>query len=152
MLAPYQFHYRIERRRDGTYQAVFFQLPECHCAARSLDALFASLEDAIVSALETRLAQKEPLPEFERAHAGENTHTLNTTHMLKLQMHVALAAREWSLMEFGQRLGLRPQEVTRLLRLSHPTKIDPIMEALQVLGVQIQWNVSLTEFPPESYR
>jgi antitoxin HicB len=39
--------------------------------------------------------------------------------------------------ELARKMALRPQEVNRLLKLDHKTKIDTISDALKVLGCKL---------------
>ena len=44
--------------------------------------------------------------------------------------------------ELARLMNARPQEVTRLIDLHHPTKIDTIAQALRVMGKRLELRIS----------
>ncbi len=145
MLCPTSFAYTIERTPEGEYAARLRALPECRPVGITIEVLLGKLEDEIVAAIEDFLKSHEPSELDHRAHAGEGLHRLNTSHAVKLQFIALMRRQKVGVSEMARLLGCRPQEVSRLMKLSHPTKIDPLVEAIEKLGGRLHFEV----LPPE---
>ena len=52
--------------------------------------------------------------------------------------------------ELSRRLDCLPQEAARILKLSHPTKIDTMMSALNVVGVTLRVEMLIAEPPQDA--
>ncbi len=137
-----RFPYWIERIADGNYVAHFPTIPEIRPSAPSITKLIAGLQDAVLPALEARL-KDDNLPAPREARAGEEVFLLSPNFASKLHLIVALKQEKLSASELARRLGCLPQETHRLLKLSHPTKIDTIAAALSVLGGELTCSVTL---------
>ena len=136
-----RFPYWIERIADGYYIAHFPTIPEIRPTAPSVAKLIAGLQDAVLPALEARL-KDDDLPEPREARAGEEVFLLSPNFAGKLHLIVALKQEKLSASELARRLGCLPQETHRLLKLSHPTKIDTIAAALSALGGELTCSVT----------
>ena len=124
MITTTRFPYWIERTADGSYRARFPSIPEILPTAPSIAKLVEGLQDEVLPALEARL-KEDRLPEPRELH-----------------LIVALKKEKLSGSELARRLGCLPQETHRLLKLSHPTKIDTISAALSALGGELTCSVT----------
>ena len=125
MITTTRFPYWIERTADGSYRARFPSIPEILPTAPSIAKLVEGLQDEVLPALEARL-KEDRLPEPREPRAGEEVFSLSPNFASKLHLIVALKKEKLSGSELARRLGCLPQETHRLLKLSHPTKIDTI--------------------------
>ena len=132
MITTTRFPYWIERTADGSYRARFPSIPEILPTAPSIAKLVEGLQDEVLPALEARL-KEDRLPEPREPRAGEEVFSLSPNFASKLHLIVALKKEKLSGSELARRLGCLPQETHRLLKLSHPTKIDTISAALSAL-------------------
>ena len=144
---PVRYRYRIERR-SSRWNVVFPELPEADFTAKSALEAHESAPDRALSALAARLAGgPEAVPEFHRAHAGEGTAVLP----LFAQGKARFLERAWELnaaaADVARALNVTRQEASRLFDLSHPTKIDALAAALEVLGTRLE--LKLLESKPE---
>lgn len=140
MTTTTRFPYWIERAPDGSYCARFPSIPEIHPSAPSIAKLIEGLQEAVLPALEARL-KDDRLPEPREPRAGEEIFSLSPNFAGKLHLIVALKKEKLSASELARRLGCLPQETHRLLKLSHPTKIDTIAAALSALGGELTCSV-----------
>lgn len=145
MSASTQFPYSIERLADGSFRARFPGFPEFLPAAPSIERLIASLQDAMLPVLEARLKDGS-LPAARAPRPGEEVLSLSPTYSAKLQLIEAAKRRRVTAAELSRRLGCLPQEAARILRLTHPTKIDTIAAAAAAFGGHLVCSV---EFPDE---
>ncbi|MGN1149617.1 MAG: type II toxin-antitoxin system HicB family antitoxin, partial [Sutterella sp.] len=67
---------------------------------------------------------------------------LSPTFSAKLQLISAAKDHKVSSAELARRLGCLPQESARILKLSHPTKIDTIAAAAAAIGGQLSCRIS----------
>ncbi len=147
MILPIAYPYTLERDRAGYYVARFVQFPQATARAPSIDALAPLLEDALIGGLMAHLTAGL-LPEARRAHAGECLHTLSVSHATKLQFIGLMKHHKVSHRRLAAHLGVRYQEVTRLMDLTHNTKIDALVEAIEALGGKVSMTVEITESVP----
>ena len=98
----------------------------------------------MLPALEARL-KEDRLPEPREPRAGEEVFSLSPNFASKLHLIVALKKEKLSGSELARRLGCLPQETHRLLKLSHPTKIDTISAALSALGGELTCSVTFRD-------
>ena len=122
MITTTRFPYWIERTADGSYRARFPSIPEILPTAPRL--------------------KEDRLPEPREPRAGEEVFSLSPNFASKLHLIVALKKEKLSGSELARRLGCLPQETHRLLKLSHPTKIDTISAALSALGGELTCSVT----------
>ena len=141
MITTTRFPYWIERTADGSYRARFPSIPEILPTAPSIAKLVEGLQDEVLPALEARL-KEDRLPEPREPRAGEEVFSLSPNFASKLHLIVALKKEKLSGSELARRLGCLPQETHRLLKLSHPTKIDSISAALSALGGELTCSVT----------
>ncbi len=128
------FRYHVERLPSETYRFHLPQLEEAAYEAPSFAVGRAVLEERIIAALEARIRAHKPLPAPSRPHAGEGCIELSPTSRAKLLLIVTANRTNVYPAELARRLDIKPQEVQRILRLSHATKLDTIGEALRAMG------------------
>lgn len=133
------FPYWIERRPDG-YRAHFPNYPEFEPLAPTIQALVENLQAGFLPILEARL-KNDNLPEPLAPCAGENILQLTPTYATKLHLILAIKAQRFSTGELCKRIGCLPQEATRIMKLTHPTKIDTLASAISVLGGKIECQI-----------
>ena len=137
--------YWIERLPSGNFMCRFPDLPEFTPEAPTIVKLLEDLPDAVIPALEARIKEGQPLPEARPLHAGEEYVTLKPTSSAKLQLITLFQRRNCTPAELARRMGCLPQEANRILKLSHPTKIDTIAAAAAALGAELSCRISAIE-------
>ena len=126
--------YWIEKLPEGGYLCRFPDLPEFVPEGPSIEKLLIGLEEGVIPVLEDRIKAEEPLPQLRTLKAGEEYLYLSCTHSAKIQLISAAKEQRITSTELARRLGCLPQEATRILKLSHPTKIDTIAAAAEAIG------------------
>ena len=143
MQIPVRFRYRIERRQ-ARWNVVFPELSSANFTADSpAQARTEAPEKALTALARLLLKGSEAVPVCQRAHAGEGEAVLP----LFAQGKARFIERAWALQvqaaDVARALGITRQEAARLFDLAHPTKIDALSKALEVLGAQLDLSLSL---------
>lgn len=136
------FPISIEPDDNGTVLITCPSLPEVTTFAESGPDIFERARDAIEEALAARLAhwQDVDLPGPEAIAAAFNTgHAVKISLQSSIKVLLFLACRqeEVSRAELARRLGWHREQVDRLFRLDHNSRLDQIDAALRVLGKDI---------------
>lgn len=138
---PLSYRCRIERRADG-FHFRFPDLPEADFVAASLYEGKTAASEHIAQALVGYIREGR-CPKVERAHAGESV--MHVTPSLGAKMLFLAKSAELGMYpaELARRLNMKPQEVHRIYKPDHATKIDQLEEALNALG----WRLTLGVAP-----
>ena len=132
---------RIERRPDG-FHFRFPDLPEADFVANSLPEGKTEAGTHITQALLDYIREGRT-PKSERPHAGESMmHVLPSLGAKTLFLAKSAEVGMYPA-ELARRLGMKPQEVHRIYKPDHATKIDQIEEALNAIG----WRLTLGAEP-----
>lgn len=101
----------------------------------------AAAQDALVTAMDFYVEGRRTVPQPTAAKRGEHWVELPpsvTAKVLLLNRMIELRLRP---VDLATRMGVRPQEVTRLLDLQHATKIDTLAAAIKATGAELQLSV-----------
>jgi antitoxin HicB len=136
--------YAIETTPDdnATMLITCPRLPEVTTFAADVATIDAVAANAIEEALAARIASGGdtplPLPAWKE---GDRLVRLPTLTGLKVSLYVALKGEGVTRAELARRLGWHREQVDRLFRLDHASRLDQIEAALGALGRQIDFNV-----------
>jgi len=115
----------------------FPDVPEAITEGKDIDDARAMAEDALGLALLSYPARGLPLPK-PRAHRRKLQPITPAPEVTaKLAIISAFAAAAISKSELARRLGKNEKEVRRLLDPKHPTKLQPLSDALRILGKRL---------------
>ena len=138
---PLIYRDRIERRPEG-YRFRFPDLPEADFTADTAEEGVSDAPAHLARALVDRIHEKNP-PHSERAHLGEGIAQIPPSLAAKLLFLVKSEETGMYPAELARRLDMKPQEVHRIYRLEHSTKIDAVNMALNAIG----WRIALSVEP-----
>jgi antitoxin HicB len=101
--------------------------------------------DAIEEAIAARIADSEPVPKLQRKAAkrvsDETWVSLPMLSLLKIQLYIVMRESKTSRAELARRLGWGREQVDRLFRLDHHSRIDQIEQAFRALHYRIDVEV-----------
>ena len=100
--------------------------------------------EAIEEALASRLADGRDIPLPAEGRQGARRIALPTLMALKILLWHALKRDGMSRAELARRLGWHREQVDRLFRLDHASRLDMIDDAFEALGTNI---TVATQFP-----
>lgn len=121
----------------GGYVVTFRDIPEAITQGDDeADALFMA-RDALLMCVSIYIEEGRPLPPPSEPLSGERMIGWPASAEAKILLLKELVAQNVRPVELARRMGATPQEVNRLINLSHTTKIDRIEEALAALGKRL---------------
>lgn len=129
------FSYPARVTRDGDGFTVSFpDIPEALTGAKDRDEAIALAADALTTAMDFYFEDRRPVPAPSEPKRGQITVDLPASVSAKVLLLNEMVAQGKRPAELARLMHARPQEVTRLIDLHHPTKIDTVAAALQALG------------------
>jgi antitoxin HicB len=93
--------------------------------------------DAIETMLQSMMASGEQMPVGDRPAAGKTFVRLSLLATLKVQLYEGCRAAQVSRAELARRLGWHREQVDRLFRLNHASRLDQIETAFKAMGLEI---------------
>ncbi|MDM0036819.1 type II toxin-antitoxin system HicB family antitoxin [Variovorax sp. J22P271] len=124
---------RVTRDGDG-FMVSFPDIPEALTGAQDRDEAIALAADALTTAMDFYFEDRRPVPPPSEPKRGQITVDLPASVAAKVLLLNEMIAQGKRPAELARLMHARPQEVTRLIDLHHPTKIDTVATALQALG------------------
>lgn len=121
-------------QEDGGYTVTFRDIPEAITQGDSYEEAVEMAEDALATAMEFYFEDNRPVPLPSQALDGEVMVELPLSVWSKVLLLNEMLAQHVSQAELAKRLGVKPQQVTRIVNLEHTTKIDTLVEAFKALG------------------
>lgn len=132
--------YKVVLEKDeveGGFFVSFPQIPEALTCGDTYEDALEMAQDALVTALDFYFEDEREIPIPEPLKAGETFVELPASVTAKVLLLNAMLKSGTSQAELARKLQTRPQEVTRIVKLDHATKIDTIADALSALGLQL---------------
>lgn len=123
---------------DGGYVVTFRDIPEAITQGDDDAEAMIEARSALASAMDFYFEDRRAAPGPSAAQPGERLIGLPASVSAKVLLLNEMLAQDIRPAELARRLGVKPQEVTRLLDLAHTTKIDAIEGALQALGKELE--------------
>lgn len=128
--------------KEGGYVVTFRDIPEAITQGDSLDEAMEMAHDVLVSSMDFYFEDRRAVSAPSAPRRGERLIELHPSIAAKVLLLNELVASGLSNAELARRMHAKPQEVTRLVDLSHTTKIDTIAAALAALGKRLDLSVA----------
>jgi len=128
---------RVTRDGDG-YVVSFPDIPEALTGAKDRDEAIDMAVDALTTAMDFYFEDRRAVPmpsALKRGHVAIELPASVAAKVLLLNEMIAQGKRP---AELARLMHARPQEVTRLMDLHHPTKIDTVAAALRAMGRRLE--------------
>lgn len=126
----------------GGFVVTFPDIPEAITQGDDEAEAMAMARDALVTAMDFYFEDRRQVPMPSKPKAGERLVELPLSVTAKVLLLNQLLAADVRPAELARRMGVKPQEVTRILDLAHPTKIDTIHVAMKALGSDLALTVT----------
>jgi len=127
---------------DGGFTVSFRDIPEALTCGDTLDDARAMAADALLTAMDFYFEDRRPVPAPSAVQNGEELIRLPASAWSKILLLNTMLDLQVTPAELARRMGTRPQEVTRIMDLSHATKIDTIEKALAALDQRLLLSVA----------
>ncbi|USX25795.1 type II toxin-antitoxin system HicB family antitoxin [Oxalobacteraceae bacterium OTU3CINTB1] len=126
----------------GGFVVTFRDIPEALTQGDTEQEALDMARDALITAMDFYFEDRRPVPAPSKPKPGERLITLPTGLCAKVLLLNEMLAQKVIPAELARRMGVKPQEVTRILDLSHSTKIDTVAAALSALGRELVLSVA----------
>lgn len=133
-MTPFGYPAVIKTDAAGFHLVTFPDVPEAGTDAATQEEAVREAPDALIAALGGYLRAHRPIPKPSRVKPGQIRIPVPTLIAAKLLLYEALHTAGVSETELGRRLSMSQSAVWRLLDLDHPSHINEVEIALQVLG------------------
>jgi antitoxin HicB len=133
------FSYPAKLARDGEgYMVSFPDIPEALTCGKDRDEAIRMAADALTTAMEFYFEDRRSVPLPSTLKRGQVAVDLPASVAAKVLLLNEMLAQGKRPAELARLMNARPQEVTRLMDLHHPTKIDTVALALRALGKRLE--------------
>jgi len=132
---------RVLRDGDG-FMVSFPDIPEAITGAPTKDQALELAADALTTAMDFYFEDRRHVPAPSMAKRGQVLIDLPLSVGAKVLLLNEMLAQGTRPADLARLMKVRPQEVTRLTTLRHPTKIDTVADALKALGKRLELSVS----------
>ena len=128
----------FEEAPEGGFVVTFRDIPEAITQGDTEAEAQDMATDALLTAMGFYFEDRRPVPPASPARQGERLITLPASAWAKVLLLNEMLIQGVTPAELARRLGTRPQDVNRIVNLSHATKIDTIGHALASLGKHME--------------
>ncbi len=127
---------------EGGFVVTFRDIPEAITQGDDEAEALDMAADALLTAMDFYFEDRRAVPAPSKALAGERLVELPLSASAKVLLLNEMLAKSLRPVDLARRMGIKPQEVTRILDLAHATKIDTIAAAMKALGRELELAVS----------
>ena len=132
-----RFPITVEKTDTGFFVS-FQDIPEALTEGQTMNEALEMAKDALESALEFYFEDERSVPMPSIPAKDQPVIELNASLWAKVLLLNAMVTEHVRPIDLAKKLEVKPQDVTRLLRLRHPSKIDAIANALHALGKNLE--------------
>ena len=128
-------HYPATFNREGDgYIVTFRDIPEALTQGDTYEEAIEMAQDALTTAMDFYFEDNRPVPLPSKAKKGEVLIELPLSVWSKVLLLNEMLNQHVSQADLAKRMGIKPQQVTRIVNLEHATKIDTLVDAFKALG------------------
>lgn len=132
----------------GGFVVTFRDIPEAITQGDTFAQAYAMAIDALTTAMDFYVEDRRPVPLPSPARSGEHLLALPPTIVAKVLLHNTCLESRTRPADLARAMGIKPQEVHRILDLHHATKIDTLAAALRALGCELVIQARPVPVPP----
>ncbi|MFD4839775.1 type II toxin-antitoxin system HicB family antitoxin [Achromobacter sp. NPDC058515] len=123
------------------YYVTFRDIPEALTAGDDFEEAKAMAADALLTAMDFYFEDRRAVPPPSAPEPDEVLIALPASVTAKIYVLNEMISQGVGPTELANRMGIRKQEMTRIVDLKHSTKIDTLAAALQALGKDLELTV-----------
>lgn len=121
----------------GRYIVTFRDIPEAITQGNDEADAKAMAADALLTAMDFYFEDRRPVPAASALEEGERLIELPVSASAKVLLLNEMLAQKARPADLARLMGIKPQEVNRIIDLGHATKIDTLAAAFQALGREL---------------
>lgn len=124
----------LQAAEEGGFVVTFPDVPEAITQGDDLEQALSMAEDALVTAMDFYFEDNRPVPMPSKAKRNQHIVDLKPSIAAKVLLLNEMLQQKVSQVDLAKRLNTSPQAISRVVNLTHPTKIDALGDALKALG------------------
>lgn len=137
-----KFPAKFEPADEGGFVVTFRDVPEAITQGDTLEEAQAMAVDALVTAMDFYFEDKRQVLRPSAAEKGEHLVELPLSVASKVELLNIMLRDKIRPIDAARSMGIKPQEMTRILDLHHATKIDTMASAFAAVGYRLDLKVS----------
>lgn len=126
----------------GGFIVTFRDIPEAITQGDSEAEATEMAADALLTAMDFYFEDRRPVPPPSAPAGDERLIELPPSVSAKVLLLNEMLAQNTRPADLARLMGLKPQEINRIINLEHPTKIDTVAAAFKALGRNLDLVVS----------
>jgi antitoxin HicB len=131
----------LERDTNRSWLATCAELPEMASVGEDQQEALLNAIDAIETAIQGRIADRQPVPFPQRVKRGRHPVTMPAQVTAKVLLHNEMLKQNIRKAELARRLGVHMPQVDRLLNPRHASKLEMIEAALHAVGRKLELRI-----------
>ena len=135
------FNLQVEPDANDTFLITCPAIPGVVIFAETESTIQLRSRDAIETMLQSVMARNEPLPASDRLKPATTHVQLALTASLKAELYEACRSSGVTRAELARRLGWHREQVDRLFRLNHASRLAQLEAAFKAVGREIDLEV-----------
>jgi|UniRef100_UPI00402AE6A4 antitoxin HicB len=138
----YQYPVELEDNKEGGFILKFRDFPDLNSEIWSLDELQNTGLSALITILDLYFEHNKVFPKPSAHKENEKVITLPISIIAKMLLLNTMVSSKIRPVDLARKMGVKPQEVNRIIDLTHNTRIDTIQKALNSLGKSLTLSLS----------
>ena len=138
----YQYPVELEDNNEGGFILKFRDFPDLNSEIWSLDELQNTGLSALITILDLYFEHNKVFPKPSAHKENEKVITLPISIISKMLLLNTMVSSKIRPVDLARKMGVKPQEVNRIIDLTHNTRIDTIQKALNSLGKSLTLSLS----------
>ncbi len=130
-----------EDKDAGGFVVTFRDIPEAITQGDTEEEAMAMAEDVLLDSIDWYLDGKKAVPLPSKPQAGDKLVELPVSVSAKVMLLNEMLAQKVRPVDLSRMMGIRSQDVTRILDLRHNTKIDTVCAAFKALGKSVELRI-----------
>ncbi|WP_323142733.1 type II toxin-antitoxin system HicB family antitoxin [Massilia phyllosphaerae] len=122
---------------EGGFVVTFRDIPEAITQGDDEAEAFAMAADALLTAMDFYFEDRRPVPAPSAPEDGERLIDLPLSASAKVLLLNEMLTQKVRPADLARLMGIKPQEVNRIIDLGHATKIDTLAGAFKALGREL---------------
>jgi len=126
----------------GGFVVTFRDIPEAITQGDTEAEALEMAADALLTAMDFYFEDRRPVPAPSKALPGERLIELPLSASAKVLLLNEMLTQNIRPVDLARLMGIKPQEVTRIIDLTHATKIDTLAAAFKGLGKELTIDIA----------
>lgn len=132
---------KFAKDADGGYSVTFRDIPEAVSQGDTLAEAKAAAADALVTAMDFYFEDNRQVPKASKVQKDEEFVELPVSVATKVQLLNTMIENRYRPIDLAKAMGMKPQEINRIINVKHATKIDTIAAAFRAMGKSLELRV-----------